>query len=36
MIKRIGRVASMDGKRREMCKIEADELDVELEDSAGM
>jgi hypothetical protein len=36
MINRIDRVASIEGRRREICKMEADELDVELEDSAGM
>jgi len=29
-------VPSIEGSRREICKIEALELDVELEDSAGM
>jgi hypothetical protein len=36
IMKRIGRVVSIEGNRREMCKIEAEELDVELEDSAGI
>lgn len=36
MMKRIGRVASIEGNRREMFKIEAEELDVELEESGGI
>jgi hypothetical protein len=32
---RIGRVESIDGSSRDICRIEADELDVELEDSVG-
>ena len=35
-MKRIGRVVSIEGKRREICKIEAEELEVDDEDSAGM
>jgi len=33
---RIGRLASIAGRSREICKMEAEELEVELEDSAGM
>jgi hypothetical protein len=33
---RIGRVVSIEGKRRAMCRIDAEELDVEVEDSGGM
>lgn len=36
MMNRIGRVVSMEGSRRDICKMDADELDVELDDSAGM
>lgn len=36
MMKRIGRVWSIDGRRRVICKMEAEELDVEAEESAGM
>jgi len=36
MMKRMGRVVSIEGKRREMCRIDAEELDVDDEDSAGM
>lgn len=35
MMKRIGRDASIVGKVREICNMDADELDVELEDSGG-
>ena len=36
MMKRMGRAVSMEGRRRSMCKIEAEELEPELEESAGM
>lgn len=36
MMKRIVCVVSIEGKRREMCRIDAEELDVEVEDSGGM
>jgi hypothetical protein len=36
MMNLMGRVVSIDGRRREMCRIEAEELDVEVEESAGM
>ncbi len=36
MTKRMGRFGSMDGKVREMWRIEAEELDVEIEDSGGI
>jgi len=36
MMKRMGRVGSIPGRVREMCRMEADELDVETEDSGGM
>lgn len=36
IMNRIGRVGSIVGRIREMCRIEADELDVEDEESAGM
>lgn len=36
MMKRIGRVGSIVGRRREMCRMDAEELDVEDEESAGM
>ena len=36
MMKRMGRVVSIEGSRRSMCKIEAEELDPELDESAGM
>jgi hypothetical protein len=29
-------VVSIEGKRREMCRMDAEELDVEVEDSGGM
>jgi hypothetical protein len=35
MMKRIGRAGSMPGKMRVICRIEAEELDVALEDSGG-
>jgi len=35
-MKRIGRVVSIVGKRREICRIDAEELEVDDEDSAGM
>jgi len=36
MMKRIARVGSIKGNVRVMCNIEAEELDVELEDSGGI
>ena len=36
MMKRIGRVLSIEGKMRSICKIEAEELEPELDESAGM
>lgn len=36
IMNRIGRVESIEGKRREMFRIDAEELDVEVEDSGGM
>lgn len=36
MMKRIGRAGSIEGMKREICKIEAEELDVELAESAGI
>lgn len=35
-MKRIALEGSMDGKVRDMCKIEADELEVETEESGGI
>lgn len=34
-MKRIGRAGSIEGMKREICKIEAEELDVEFAESAG-
>ena len=36
IMNRIGRVASMEGNKREICRIEAEELDVDADDSAGI
>jgi hypothetical protein len=36
MMKRMGRAVSIEGRKREMCRIEAEELEVEMEDSGGM
>lgn len=36
MMKRMARLGSIDGNVRVICKMEADELDVELDDSGGM
>ncbi len=35
MMNRIGRVVSIDGSKRDMCRIDAEELEVEVDDSAG-
>lgn len=35
-MKRIGRAGSMEGMKREICRIEAEELEVELAESEGM
>jgi hypothetical protein len=36
MMKRIGRWGSIEGKIRSICRIEAEELDPELDESAGI
>lgn len=36
MIKRIGRAGSIEGMNREICRMEAEEVDVELAESAGI
>ena len=36
MMKRIGLPASIEGTKREMLRIDAEELDVAAEDSGGM
>lgn len=32
----MGRIGSMDGRDREMCNIDAEELDVDMEESGGV
>lgn len=36
MMKRIGRAVSMEDKVREICRMDAEELEVEVEDSGGI